>query len=96
MPEEQAVNPLIHVMPLLLIFFISYFLIFKPQKDKQLQHKKMMANLKKNDEVVTVGGIHGTIVNTKEHTVILRVDDNVKIEIDREAISTVTKTSEKV
>ena len=73
--------------------FIFYFVVIKPQRKQQLEQEKTRKNLKKNDEVVTAGGIHGTVVNVKDKTVILRVDDNVKIEVDKEAINTVTKTS---
>lgn len=92
MTPEQAPNPLIHLLPLSIIF-IFYFLIFKPQKDKETQRKKTLSILKKNDEVVTAGGIHGTIVNVKETTVIVRVDDSVKLEVDKEAITNITKKS---
>ena len=88
MGADQPINPLVNLMPLLIIF-IFYFLVFKPQKDKQLQQKKMITNLKKNDQVVTVGGIHGTIVNVKETTVIIRIDDNARMEIDKEAVATI-------
>jgi preprotein translocase subunit YajC len=54
----------------------------------------MINNLKKNDEIVTGGGIHGTIVNIKEKTVVVRIDDNVKIEIDRTAVARVEKRIE--
>lgn len=92
MPAEPAVHPLFQFVPFLFVFAIFYFLVFKPQKDKQKEQKKMLDNLKKNDEVVTIGGIHGTIVNIKEKTVIVRIDDSVKIEIDREAVASVTKS----
>jgi preprotein translocase subunit YajC len=58
-----------------------------------MEHKKMIQNLKKNDEVITTGGIYGTIVNVKDNTVILRIDDNVKIEIQKDFISVVRKTA---
>ena len=91
----QANNPLLQsmIIPYILIFVIFYFLVFKPQKDKQKQHKEMIANLKKNDQVVTSGGIYGTVVNVKEKTVVVRIDDNAKMEVDREAISTVVKSN---
>ncbi|MFA5088341.1 MAG: preprotein translocase subunit YajC [Candidatus Omnitrophota bacterium] len=93
MGAEQATHPLLQfpIIPYVLIFLIFYFLVIKPQKDKQNQHKQMLANLKKNDRIITAGGMHGTIVNVKEKTIILRIDDNVKIEIDKEAIATVLK-----
>ncbi len=72
-------------------FLIFYFLIIVPQKKQQKQHKDMIDNLKKNDEVITSGGIHGTIVNVKDHTVILKVDDNVKVEIQKSSISTMKR-----
>ncbi len=89
MPTDQAVNPFMQfpIIPYLLIFMIFYFLVIKPQKTKQNEHKQMLANLKKNDQIVTSGGIHAVVSLVKDTTVVARVDDNVKIEIDKEAIS---------
>lgn len=91
MPQTTQVNPIINLLPLVFIFVIFYFLLIRPQKTKEKEHKKMLANLDKNDEVVTSGGIHGTIVNVKDKTVMLRVDDNVKIEVEKNAIIHVKK-----
>jgi preprotein translocase subunit YajC len=91
MPQAQAVNPMINLLPLVLIFIVFYFLVIKPQKSKEKEHRTMLNSLVKNQEVVTTGGIHGTIVNVKEKTVILRVDDNVKIEVDKNCIAYVKK-----
>ena len=93
MSADQAANPLFQFFPLAVIFLIFYVLIFKPQRDKQSQLKKMIGNLKKNDNVVTTGGIHGTVVNLKDTTVVLRIDDNARMEVDKEAIVTVTKSA---
>ena len=87
MPQAQAVNPLVNLFPLILIFIIFYFLLIRPQKAKEKQHKVMLAGLNKNDEVVTTGGIHGTIVNVKDKTIILRVDENVKMEIEKNCVA---------
>lgn len=92
MSPDQTVNPLVQFFPLALVFLIFYVLVFKPQKDKQNQLKKMISGLKKNDNVVTVGGLHGTVVNIKETTVIVRIDDNVKVEIDKEAVISVANS----
>ena len=89
MPTDQAANPLMQFVPLLLVFAIFYFLVMKPEKDKQKQRKEMLKNVQKNDNIITSGGLHGTIVNVKDTTVVVRVDDNVKIEVDREAIATI-------
>ena len=90
MPTEQGGMSML--MPMILIFAIFYMLVFRPQKKEQQEKKKMRETLTKNDQVVTVGGIHGTVVLTKERTVTLRVDDNVKIEFDKEAIASVVSS----
>ncbi|VAX35130.1 Protein translocase subunit YajC [hydrothermal vent metagenome] len=91
MPTEQIANPLSQMFPLVIIFLIFYFLVIKPQKKQQKEQKNMRTTLKKNDQVVTSGGIHGTVVTVKDKTVMVRIDDNVKIEFDKESISTVVK-----
>lgn len=97
MPAEQAANPLLQypIIPYLLIFLIFYFLLIKPQKDKQKEQKDVREKMKKNDQVVTAGGMHGTIALVKDKTVVVRVDDNVKIEFDKESITTVIAKSAK-
>lgn len=93
MGQAPTPNPILSFVPLILIFVIFYFLIFRPQKQKQSEHQRMIANLKKNDEVVTSGGIHGTIVNVKDSTYIIRVDDNVKIEVEKNSISVLKRSA---
>ena len=89
MPTEQAGSPIMQMVPFILVFAIFYFLIIKPEKKKKAEHKDRIASVKKNDQIVTAGGMHGTVVNVKETTLVIRVDDNTKIEFDKEAISTV-------
>ena len=80
---------LMSVLPFGLIILLFYFFIIRPQNKKQQETEKMLSALKKGDKVVTVGGIHGVISSTKEKTVIVKVDDNAKIEFSRNAIATV-------
>jgi len=80
---------LVTFLPLILILLIMYFLMIRPQNKKQKETEKMIAALKKGDKVITIGGIHGTIASTKENTVIVKVDDNARIEFNRTAIATV-------
>jgi preprotein translocase subunit YajC len=54
----------------------------------------MLAGLKKNDEIITTGGIHGTIANVKETTITLKVDDNVKIEVSKSSVASVKRKAE--
>ena len=78
-------------VPLIFIFIIMYFVMIRPQKKRQEQQQKLIASLKSGDQVVTNAGIHGLISNVKESTVLLKVADNVKIEIDKSAITNVLK-----
>ncbi|MDR2020867.1 MAG: preprotein translocase subunit YajC [Treponema sp.] len=75
--------------PFVLIIAIFYFLIIRPQNKKQKETQRMLEALKKGDKIVTIGGVHGVIQNVKESSVIVRVDENTKIEFSRSAISTV-------
>lgn len=84
-------HPLVNLMPLLLIFLVMYFLLIRPQAKQQKELARMQSKLKKNDEVVTVGGIHGTVVNVKESVVTLRVDDNVRMDVDKTSIGRLVK-----
>lgn len=77
------------LIPLILIIVIFYFFMIRPQNKKQKETEKMLNALKKGDKVITIGGIHGTVSSVHERTVILKVDDNVKIEFNRSAISSV-------
>ena len=87
---------MLQLVPLILIFVIFYFMLIRPQKQREKEHQKMLANLSKNDEVVTSSGIHGTIVNVKDKTVILRVDENVKIELEKNSIALVKKQQQAI
>ncbi|MCM8796803.1 MAG: preprotein translocase subunit YajC [Candidatus Omnitrophica bacterium] len=91
MPNQPTPNPLLQMLPLLLIFLVFYFLLIRPQKQREKERQEMLKSLNKNDEIITSGGIHGTIVNVKEKTVIVRIDDNVKIELEKNCISYVKK-----
>jgi preprotein translocase subunit YajC len=75
--------------PFIAIIAIFYFLIIRPQNKKQKDTQRMLDALKKGDRVVTIGGVHGVIQTVRDHSVILKVDDNVKLEFNRSAISSV-------
>ncbi len=71
------------------IFLIFYFMIIRPQQKRAKEREKLLSNLDKGDKVVTNGGIHGVIAGLEEKTALLQVSDNVKLKIDRSAITTV-------
>ena len=79
-------------LPIVLIFVVFYFFLIRPQNKKQKETQKMLDALKKGDKIITIGGIHGTISSVHEKTVIVKVDDNCKIEFNRSAISSVIKS----
>jgi len=81
--------------PLILIFAIFYFLIIRPQQKRDKERKNMLSELKEGDDVVTIGGIFGRILNIKEDVVTLEVGDKVKIKVTRSAIGNVLKKDEK-
>ncbi len=91
MGNTAAPNPIVSLMPIILIFIVFYFLLIRPQQKKERERQNMLSQLKKNDEVITSCGIHGTIVNLKDTTVTLKVDENVKMEIEKSAIACIKK-----
>jgi len=81
--------------PLIIIFAIFYFMIIRPQQKREKDRRNMLASLKEGDEVITIGGIYGKILNLKEDVVTLDVGDKIKIKVTRSAIGNVIKKSEK-
>jgi len=79
------------MIPLVLILAILYFLILRPQKKKDKERRDLLASLRRNDRVVTIGGIHGVIVAVKENEVILKVDPqkDVTLKMNKSAVSRV-------
>jgi preprotein translocase subunit YajC len=80
-------------VPFIFIFIIMYFMLFRPQKKRQQEQQRLVSVLKTGDKVVTSAGIHGLIANVKETTVMLKVADNVKIEVEKSAVTNVLKES---
>lgn len=74
-------------LPLILIFIIFYFLLIRPQQTKQKKHREMLKNLERGDEVVTNGGIHGTIVRIKEDVITLKIAEKMEIQVSKSAIA---------
>ena len=74
------------LMPIFLIFVVFYLFIIRPQNKKQKETERMISSLKKGDKVMTIGGIYGVVSSAKDKTVIVKVDDNCKIEFSKSAI----------
>ncbi len=86
-PAQGAeANPLMTFLPMILVIVVFYFFMIRPQMKKQKEVAAFRNSLEKGDKVVTTGGIYGKIVEMKDNTVLLQVDDNVKIRVDKAAI----------
>ncbi|TFE69063.1 preprotein translocase subunit YajC [Methylacidiphilum sp. Yel] len=84
--------PMTFFVTTILIFGIFYFLLIRPQQKQKKEQEKLIASLETGDRVITSGGILGVVTNVKEKTVVIRVAENVKIEVLKSALTTVTKT----
>ena len=80
-------------MPLILIFVVFYFLLIRPQQQKAKEHKAMLADLKRNDDVITSGGLYGKIMALTDKVVTLEIAPNVRVRVDRQQIASLVKGS---
>jgi preprotein translocase subunit YajC len=81
------------IVAYLLLFGAMYFFMIAPQRKKQKEHQKLLSTLQSGDEIITTGGIFGTITNVKEDRFVVRVSDNAKIEVGKAFVQTVLKKS---
>ncbi len=88
-PQPGPGSMLSGILPMVLLFAAMYFLMIAPQRKKQKQHEKMLKELGSGDEIVTTGGIFGTITNVKDDRFVVRIADNTKIEIGKSFVQTV-------
>lgn len=88
--EQPASNPFASMLPMIIAFFaIMYFFMIRPQQKRERERREMLSALSKGDNVVTTGGICGSVVGLSEDRVVLRVDDNVTMEFVRGAVAQV-------
>jgi preprotein translocase subunit YajC len=94
-PDAPASNPLWTFGPIIAMFLVLYFLLIRPQQRRQKTRNSMLSTLKKGDKVVTIGGLHGTIMEMDDdaNTVILRVNDTTKLTFDRSSVNAITQSS---
>jgi preprotein translocase subunit YajC len=84
---ENSSGGIMNIIFLVAIFIIFYFFMVRPQNKKRKELQNLRDNLKKGDNVVTIGGIHGKVVEVKETTVLVTVDVSTKLKIDKSSIS---------
>jgi len=81
------------ILYIVIMFAVLYFLMIRPQQKRQKKTASMLNSLKKGDKVVTIGGLHGTVMDLNDDTVVLRVNDATKMTFDRSAIRTIASSS---
>jgi preprotein translocase subunit YajC len=82
------------LLMILVIFAIFYFLLVRPQMKKQKEHQAMVNSIKKGDKVVTTGGIHGTVVGLKDDIAIIKIAEEVKIEVSKSCVAVIKERGE--
>ncbi len=84
----------VQILPLGILFILMYFVLLRPQMRRQKETEKLIQSVKTGDRVLAAGGIYGTVANLKDGVVVLKVADNVKIEVLRSSITSVEKAVE--
>lgn len=82
------------LVPMALMMVIAYVILIRPQRRKQREHEDRVKRVKAGDRIVTNGGIHGTIAAVKDHTFMMKIADNVKLEIEKSNIMRILSTEE--
>lgn len=92
MPQGQGGGLTLIMFSLIIVIF--YFMILRPQQKRQKERQKMLDAVKKGDKIVTIGGIQGTVVGLDDKTVLVQIADNVKVKIEKTAVSSILGSSE--
>lgn len=86
---DGGAGMLTSLLPFVLIIFVFYFLILRPQQKRQKERQRLLDSIKKGDKIVTSGGIYGTIEGIDDKTVLVKISDTTKVKMDRSAITTI-------
>lgn len=83
------------IVLLVIMFAVFYFLLIRPQQKRTKARNQMLASIKRGDKVTTIGGLHGTVVELTDDTVVLKVNDSTRMTFERSAVNTIVSSSEK-
>ncbi len=86
-PRQGASGTFVFFLNVTLVIFIFYFLLIRPQRKEQERHDQMIASLKKGDEVVTAGGIMGTVIRAQEKELIIKTAGETKVTVERARVA---------
>lgn len=88
---QDLLSLLAGLSPILIMVVVFYFFLIRPQQKRQKQVSQMQQNLAKGDQVITIGGLHGTVDAIDEDVVVIKVNENNRLRFDRSAIRSVTQ-----
>ena len=88
-----APSPIVSLMPIAIMFVILYFLLIRPQQQRTREHENVIQNLKRNDEIVTSGGIYGRVQAINDNVLTLEIAPNVRIRLDRQQVASVVRAA---
>jgi preprotein translocase subunit YajC len=83
------------IVPFLLIIVVFYFLILRPQQKRQKDRQKLLESVRKGDRVITTGGIHGLVEGVEDKILLVKIDDNVKVKVEKSAVSVIIGVTDK-
>ncbi len=86
-PQGGQGNPILQMLPLILIIVVFYFFMIRPQMKKAKEQKKFAENLKKGDKILTIGGIYGKVVETDDSTILMETEDGSKMRVTKSAVT---------
>jgi len=87
-----APSPFIQILPIALVGVVFYFLLIRPQQQKTKAHREMISNLKRNDEIITAGGLYGRVIEVAERIVTVEIAPNIRVRVDRPRIDEVVSS----
>ena len=88
-----APSPIVNLLPIAAMFVILYFLMIRPQQRRAREHETLVQNLKRGDDIVTSGGIHGRIQGIADKILTVEVAPNVRIRLERDQVANVVRAS---
>jgi preprotein translocase subunit YajC len=90
---NSAVGTIFQLLPIFLIMIVFYFLMIVPQNKERKKKEEMLKSIQRGDRVLTRGGIYGTVADIREQVIVLKINENSKIEVDRSYIESVERPS---
>ena len=93
-PEQGALGGLMGMLPMILITAAMFYLMWRGQAKERKKREAMLSSIKAGDRIVTIGGMYGTVVEVKNEGFIIKIADNVKIEVTKSAVGSVVTTGE--